>query len=123
MDLNNISDLTAVNNKINNLSTLQLKHLAQVNSTPENLSTCIESLKEGLNIENVTYTRGIDGKKYKLSHMLGWMVLYETTGRQLMVTLLHFLIFHHKLLNFFLKYFFLLSNTLSYVINKVFYLF
>jgi hypothetical protein len=42
--LNNISDLTAVNNKINNLSTLQLKHLAQVNSMPENLSTCIENL-------------------------------------------------------------------------------
>jgi hypothetical protein len=40
-----LSDLTAVNNKIDNLTTLKLTHLAQVNSTPENLSTCIENLK------------------------------------------------------------------------------
>jgi hypothetical protein len=71
--LNNISDLTAVNNKIDNLTILKLKHLAQVNSTPENLSTCIEGLKAGLNIENATYKRGIDGKKYKLGDMLSWL--------------------------------------------------
>jgi hypothetical protein len=79
--LNNISDLNTVHNKIDNLTTLKLTHLAQVNSTPENLSTCIEGLKEGLksggniNLENVIYTRknigtGRDPQKFKLSEIL-----------------------------------------------------
>jgi photosystem II stability/assembly factor-like uncharacterized protein len=56
--LNNISDLTAVNNKIDNLTTLKLTHLAQVNSTLENLSTCIENLKVGLqSTKNIIFTR------------------------------------------------------------------
>jgi hypothetical protein len=56
--LNNISDLTAVNNKINNLTTLKLTHLAQVNNTPENLSSCIEDLKVSLkSTKNIIFTR------------------------------------------------------------------
>jgi hypothetical protein len=74
--LNNISDLTTIHNKIDNLTTLKLTHLAQINSTPENLSTCIEGLKEGLKSlnksENMTITRPLDGKKYKLEDMINF---------------------------------------------------
>jgi hypothetical protein len=76
--LNNISDLTAVNNKIDNLTTLKLKHLATVSSKAENLSTCIEGLK-GLNkAENLTYTRTNIGtqknpQKFNLGEILNWM--------------------------------------------------
>jgi hypothetical protein len=67
--LNNISDLTAVNNKINNLTTLKLIYLAQVNSTPDNLSTCIEGLK--------IFTRPAIDKnpetKYNLNDMIKWL--------------------------------------------------
>jgi hypothetical protein len=80
--LNNISDLTAVNNKIDNLTTLKLKHLATVSNTPENLSTCIEGLKKGLEglnkAENLTYTRTNIGtqknpQKLNLAEILNWM--------------------------------------------------
>jgi hypothetical protein len=80
--LNNISDLTAVNNKIDNLTTLKIKHLAQVNSTPENLSTCIENLKVNLqSTKNIIFIRPgfepIDNKhpemKYNLNDMICWL--------------------------------------------------
>jgi hypothetical protein len=79
--LNNISDLTAVNNKIDNLTTLKLTHLAQVNSTPENLSTCIEDLKVGLkSTKIIIFTRpGVEPidkppeRKYNLNDMICWL--------------------------------------------------
>jgi hypothetical protein len=85
---NSISDLTTVNNKIDNLTTLKLKHLATVSSTPENLSTCKEGLKEGLKdhnkAENLTYTHtnGIDSQKFNLNDILNY---FDKTLEQLSI--------------------------------------
>jgi hypothetical protein len=66
---------------MDNLTTLKLTYLAQVNSTPENLSTCIEGLKVGLkSAKNIIFTRPavepIDKHpemKYNLNDMIKWL--------------------------------------------------
>jgi hypothetical protein len=68
--------LTDIHSKIDNLSSLQLKHVA--NCTAENLSTCIEGLKGFNKAESLTYTRTNIGtnksaQKFNLTEILNWM--------------------------------------------------
>jgi hypothetical protein len=100
--------LTDIHSKIDNLSSLQLKHVA--NSTIENLSTCIEGFKR-----NSTITLTTTGETAEISAflnyldscMLAWWFITSLSSFNV--------IFYFFLL--------LLTTTLSYVINKVFYLF